>query len=210
MKTELEYKWSAGTYEDFSRLVKTSRRFGASAGPEDKLRNRDYYVDTHLARLRQAGAAARIRNCGGRWEFTYKTATSFSGGLARRGEQTVALDCGTSSEALKLLKTGALRSPELDLPFEHFEEIFTIDTRRYQRMIEMPGGTRALASFDDAKINVGEMEGHLCEIEFEFVEGNEQAFKNFAKKVSVTAELKPVTMSKVAAARAMQDGKIKF
>lgn len=210
MKTELEFKWAAGTYEDFSRLVKTSRRFGASAGPEEKLRNRDYYVDTPSATLREADTVARIRNCGKRWEFTYKTATSFRGGMAKRGEQTSRLEADTSSSALKCLKSGVLRPEGLALPFERLGEIFTIDTRRYQRMINIPGGTHALASFDDSKINVDDMEGHLCEIEFEFVDGNEQAFKNFAKKVSVTAELKSGGMSKVAAARAMQDGKIKF
>jgi len=211
MKTELEFKWGAGTYEDFSRFVKTSRRFGASAGPEEKLRNRDYYLDTPSATLRAAGKAARIRDTGSRWEFTLKSDTEFRDGMARRNEQTFPLETdGTASFALKHLKSGLLRAQGLELPFEYLGEIFTIDTRRRQRLIEMPGGTRALATFDDSKINAGDLEGFLREIEFELVEGNEQGFKNFAKKVSVTAELKPCKLSKVAAAYSLLDGTVSF
>ena len=211
MKTELEFKWGAGTYEDYSRFFKTSRRFGAFVGPEEKLRNRDYYLDTPSGAIRASGCAARIRDTGERWEFTLKSKTDFRDGMARRNEQTFPIETdGTASSALKQVKSGSLRAKGLDLPYEYFEEIFTIDTRRRQRVIELPGGTRALATFDDSKINAGDLEGHLREVEFEFVEGNEQGFKNFAKKVSVTAELKPCAMSKVAAAYALLDGKINF
>jgi len=161
--------------------------------------------------LRAAGGAARIRNSGKRWEFTLKGATESRGGLVRRSEQTFPLETdGTASSALKALRSGCLRAQGLELPFERLDEVFTIDTRRRQRVITLPGGTDALATFDDSKINVGDMEGYLREIEFEFIKGNEQGFKNFAKKASVTAELKTAVVSKVDAARSFLDGKVKF
>lgn len=205
---EMEFKWRAGSYDDFKRLANTARRFGASLGHESRLRNRDYYLDTLARDLRRAAAAARIRNSGSLWEFTFKTASPLRDGLASREEITATLaGAATFSSALKLLHSGAARCAELPVPAGELEQVFTIDTRRRQRIMDIPGGTRASAVYDDSQITAGGLSGSLREMELEFLSGDAQGFMNFARKLAATAGFSAVTASKVATALDMEAGK---
>ncbi len=187
---EIEFKWSVRSRMEFRRFLTAARKLGARLGSGKQLRIEDTYLDAKDGFFRRKRAALRIRKINGRMEMTLKSASSFKKGLATRSEATFPL-CSPAQANQELKKI---------LPHQPIVPLFTIRNRRTARKVILPGGTKAELNFDDLTIRRKNLTLKMLEIELEWLNGNLQKFKQFARRATRLSRLRLARISKVATA----------
>ena len=141
------------------------------------------YYDTPTHDLQKAGFSLRIRQDGGKWLQTVKTEAE---GVSRRGEWEVDLD------GPDLDLTAARRTPlaaVLKTLDDGLEPLFKTRVERTRRLIRV-GKAKVEAALDRGRVEAGEQNETLCELELELKSGDAAALYELAHKLGGAAPLR--------------------
>jgi len=142
----------------------------------------NHYYDTADARLSAMGIGLRIRGKNGQYEQTIKTAGSSHGGLHQRPEYNVALE--TNKVDLALFPAH-IWPAEIDVESlqQQLELRFTTHFLRSSYLLEFDNGDKLELVLDSGKVEAGEHQSDICEIELELVEGSVAPLFELAKQI---------------------------
>ncbi|MDR1684612.1 MAG: CYTH domain-containing protein [Elusimicrobiota bacterium] len=192
---ELEYKWRITAPRDFKKFDGVLRGLGFKKNAA-RLLITDTYFDDRAGALRAQKIALRLRrvNCG--YQITLKNASEIKNGLARRRENTLALNAQTSAGARACLR-GLFSGlwPHLGAP----QKLFTIKNKRKIILLENKI-LKAELALDNCDIITPRKKIKFYEAELELISGRRAAFDALAKELGVKTGLAPAVKSKVATA----------
>ena len=149
------------------------------------------YFDTPDLLLNKSRIALRVREKGGTFIQTLKTAGQSMGGLSRRGEWE--WDLSENKLDATLLTSDVWPS---EIPVENLVPIFETNFKRVSAIIES-SGTNVELAIDEGYILAGERRWPLSELELEIIEGEAGALFGIAAKI---AEIMPVMLSDISKA----------
>lgn len=197
MKREIEFKWRVRSPVGFATFRRMGTKLGAHWTRPNKIRIKDFYVDTHRFDFLRTRWVCRLREANGHWEITFKSPTPVRKGLASRLEKKIRLPSArTETDAFSELQRKARQVFDQTRPVT----LFVIRNNRRTRRVTLPDGTRMEASFDRVRIRRGRREVRMREIELEFLGGNLRNFKKFGRAMTRAAGLELTHRSKVATA----------
>lgn len=194
---EIEFKWQARSKKDFERFRHHAKALGAKAARSQTVLIRDLYLDTRDGKFTKAGLKCRLRQYGSKWQLTLKSFGRRKKGLVQRMEQEIKLPSFKYRAAALRYVIDRLGTIFFDAPPQKLFEIRNLRTLcRYK----LPGHAKAEACFDRVTISKGKKQIKMKEIEFEFLNGDLPAFKQFTGALTLTSGLSPQKKSKVATA----------
>ena len=198
---ETEYKWRINDKTEFKKIKKVLDEYFPGYIFSAPLLS-DTYFDTSSFTLSEEKSALRLRRISlagrSRYELTFKSASAIKGGLARRREITIPLNCRTRAAALKAFHA---KAAEVNPKAVGLKPVFSIHNRRKVFYIKHKTFEAEL-SFDNCLIKAGR-HMRMLEAELEHKGGKIAAFKRFAAILARGTGLKPSVKSKVATARAL-------
>ena len=170
----------------------------------------DTYYDTAAHELWKQGLTLRVREDGGEFTQTVKTAAATSPGLHERGEWECALPDGTPQPALlaRQIKPASL-SQLLSLPevAGHLVPIFRNVTRRTTWALRWPDGDEVECALDAGRIESGERNAEIAELELEIKRGSSTHLFELALALHADIPLRMSNGSKAARGFAMLEEK---
>lgn len=176
METELKLAVPAGEIGGIEKL-ELLQRYGTGQGEEKRLVST--YYDTPALDLRAERVSLRLRNKGGRWIRTVKTAGSSAGGLHRRNEFEVELEReALDLEAIKMLGIEVITRV---IDTQQLEPQFVTDFVRKQWLLQAPqGGAVVELALDRGWVRrcgvEADEEGvEICEVELELRDDSDRA-----------------------------------
>ena len=196
---EIEFKWQAHSKTDYEHFRRHAKALGAGAYHLQTLHIRDLYLDTAGGEFATAGLKCRLRHSGDKWQVTLKSFGRRKKGMAERMEREIKLPSFKSRIAALRYVTGRLEGVLLDGPLL---ALFEVRNLRSLCRYKLPGHAKAEACFDRVTISRGRKKIKMKEIEFEFLNGDLAAFKQFTGALTLTSGLKPQKKSKIATAAA--------
>ncbi len=175
---------------------------------EQRLRN--IYYDTPDQRLRQAGAALRLRSQrqgGGRarWLQTFKTAGKAAGGLSQRGEWESSVRGGQ----LDPVVLQGTPWPTLDADGQLFVQLapcFETEALRTLRLVSGEDGSHIEVVLDLGQVRVGDAHTDICELELELLKGRPDALFELAAHIATELAVLPTPVSKAERGWRLLDG----
>jgi len=170
----------------------------------------DTYYDTAAHELWKHGLTLRVREADGLWIQTVKTAAATSPGLHERGEWECALPDATPQPALlaRQIKPASL-SQLLSRPevAEHLIQIFRNVTRRTTWALKWPDGDELECALDVGRIESGECNAEIAELELEIKRGTSTHLFELALALHADIPLRMSNYSKAARGFAMIEQK---
>ena len=170
----------------------------------------DTYYDTAGHDLWKQGLTLRVREDGGAWIQTVKTAAATSPGLHERGEWECALPDATPQPASVVcqIKPSALSEllgrPEIT---DHLLPIFRNVTRRTTWTLKWPDGDEVECALDSGRIESGDRNAEIAELELEIKRGSSTHLFELALALHADIPLRMSNGSKAARGFAMLDEK---
>ncbi|SJN53126.1 CYTH domain protein [Vibrio ruber DSM 16370] len=194
METEIELKFFVSPeYSDVLR-----RKIAQTKILQHRCRElENTYFDTPDNWLRQHDIGLRIRCSDGVYVQTVKTSGRVVAGLHQRPEYNAEHDSNTPSLSLhpqEIWPEG--RSPE-QLEAE-LHPLFSTDFTREQWLVGMPDGSQIEVAFDQGKVQAGELEDPICEVELELKSGQTDALFSLARTLSDEGGVRLGNLSKAA------------
>lgn len=179
-----------------------------STALEQRLRN--IYYDTPDQRLRQAGAALRLRSLrqgGGRarWLQTFKTAGATTSSLSQRGEWEAAVRSGE----LDPVMLQGTPWPGLDADGQLFAQLapcFETEALRTLRLVSGDDGSHIEVVLDVGSVRAGEARTGLCELELELLKGRPESLFELAGHIAAELAVLPAPISKAERGWRLVDG----
>lgn len=157
----------------------------------------NHYFDTPERALLAARVSLRIREQGGVFIQTLKTAGTSVAGLHSRAEYNVSvpgpqldLDRFSPSELPEVLADKRVR--------DALQCVFTTRFERYALRVRLSGGGEAELALDSGEILSEDRRAHLCELELELLSGEPVALFDFAEEL---AALVPMHISNISKAQ---------
>lgn len=192
MSTEIEMKL-AMVPGDAERVLAHPIVTAALRGPPASKRLLSIYFDTPDLALHQHRVALRVRDKGGRWVQTLKTAGSGDDGLFVRRE----LECDVAGDRVEVEKVAddELRAWLVGLG-DRLEAVFVTDFVRQKGDLELGDGCVAELCVDVGEVRAGEMSEPLSEVELELVTGDVEPLKRFSGELRAALGLRPDNRSK--------------
>ena len=203
METELKLQVPPAQLERI-RQHPMLAQFAADGAQEHHLV--DTYYDTAGHELWKQGLTLRVREAGGEWTQTVKTAAATSPGLHERGEWECALPDPTPQPALlaRQIKPAALSQllarPDIT---EHLLPIFRNVTRRTTWALKWPDGDEVECALDTGRIESGEQHAEIAELELEIKRGTSNHLFELALALHAEIPLRMSNGSKAARGFAM-------
>ena len=170
----------------------------------------DTYYDTAGHDLWKQGLTLRVREDGGAWIQTVKTAAATSPGLHERGEWECALPDATPQPALlaRQIKPAALSEllgrEEISA---HLLPIFRNVTRRTTWALKWPDGDEVECALDSGRIESGERNAEIAELELEIKRGSSHHLFELALALHADIPLRMSNGSKASRGFAMLEEK---
>ena len=195
---EQEFKWDGGTPKAFERFLIALKKECDSLSVCKQIEITDYYLDDEEETLSRQKIALRIRRSGRNWESTCKSRSHLKKGLAVRQEKTFSLArMQTIKNVLRELTSSCIwkkisKKGDLKVRFKI----------RNHRRVYLASYKNCLceAALDNYVTFAGGHQMRRKEIELELKKGSTKDFKELIKKISVSSELMPSKISKVAGA----------
>jgi inorganic triphosphatase YgiF len=170
METELKLQVPPAQLE---RMRKHPVLAQLAAGGPTEHQLTDTYYDTAAHDLWKQGLTLRVRESGGAWIQTVKTAAATSPGLHQRGEWECALPDATPQPALlaRQIKQEALSQALADAEASQLVPIFRNLTRRTTWALRWPDGDEVECALDAGRIESGGSNTEIAELELEIKHG---------------------------------------
>ena len=157
----------------------------------------NHYYDTADASLSAMDIGLRIRGKNGQYEQTIKTAGSSHGGLHQRPEYNVALE--TNQLDLTLFPAHIWPADtDAESLQQQLELRFTTHFQRNSYLLEFDNGDKLELVFDAGKVEAGEYQSDISEVELELVEGSVERLFELAKQISQITPCRMGLFSKAA------------
>ncbi|MFC3461470.1 CYTH and CHAD domain-containing protein [Massilia haematophila] len=165
----------------------------------------DTYYDTAAHDLWKQGLTLRVRESGGAWIQTVKTAAATSPGLHERGEWECALPDATPQPALlaRQIKQEALSQALADAEAGQLLPIFRNLTRRTTWALRWPDGDEVECALDAGRIESGGSNTEIAELELEIKHGSSTHLFELALALHADIPLRMSNDSKAARGFAM-------
>ncbi len=175
---------------DFSDapVIATSAR---SKGTRRNLRT--VYYDTPERTLWRNGLSLRVRQSGARFVQTVKA--EFGDDPLRRGEWEASVP--SIAPDIALARSFIPAKLHANLERCEIEAVFTAETRRHQRILDLPSGAIEVA-FDQGLLKSGDRSVPVSEIELELKSGSPCAIYELALRLAEHGPLRPSVRSKAA------------
>ncbi|MEP2653047.1 MAG: CYTH domain-containing protein, partial [Paraglaciecola sp.] len=152
------------------------------------MRLTNYYFDTPNRLLRKHDIGLRIRSSDQYCEQTLKTSGHSIGGLHKRPEYNVSLDCydrsNTKSPNLSLFENSAWpKNFDLEAAQKDLETMFSTNFTRHVYLLDNKTSSIELV-WDNGEVRSGEFTLPICEIELELKKGAVKDLFKLAKQIS--------------------------
>ena len=176
-----------------------------SAGGPTEHQLTDTYYDTAAHDLWKQGLTLRVRESGGAWIQTVKTAAATSPGLHERGEWECALPDATPQPALlaRQIEQAALSQALADAEASQLVPIFRNHTRRTTWALRWPDGDEVECALDAGRIESGSGNTEIAELELEIKHGSSAHLFELALALHADIPLRMSNDSKAARGFAM-------
>ena len=167
----------------------------------------DIYYDTAGHDLWKQGLTLRVREAGGTWIQTVKTAAAVSPGLHERGEWECALPDATPQPALlaRQIKPASLSQALARAEADQLQPIFRNLTRRTTWSLKWPDGDEVECALDSGRIESGGANTEIAELELEIKRGSSSHLFELALALHADIPLRMSNDSKAARGFAMLD-----
>lgn len=165
----------------------------------------DTYYDTSAHDLWRHGLTLRVRESGGGWIQTVKTAAATSPGLHERGEWECALPDATPQPALlaRQIKQASLSQLLARAEADQLQPIFRNVTRRTTWALRWPDGDEVECALDAGRIESGGQNTEIAELELEIKRGSSNHLFELALALHADIPLRLSNGSKAARGFAM-------
>ena len=165
----------------------------------------DTYYDTAAHDLWKQGLTLRVREAGGTWVQTVKTAAATSPGLHERGEWECALPDATPQPDLlaRQIKPSALAQLLAAAEAKQLVPIFRNVTRRTTWSLRWPDGDEVECALDAGRIESGGNNTEIAELELEIKRGSSTHLFELALALHADIPLRMSNDSKAARGFAM-------
>lgn len=165
----------------------------------------DTYYDTAAHDLWKQGLTLRVRESGGAWIQTVKTAAPTSPGLHERGEWECALPDATPQPGLlaRQIKQAALSQALANAEARELVPIFRNLTRRTTWSLRWPNGDEVECALDAGRIESGGNNTEIAELELEIKHGSSTHLFELALALHADIPLRMSNDSKAARGFAM-------
>jgi inorganic triphosphatase YgiF len=194
METELKFALSPETRD---RIERHARALATPDGISTETQ-RTTYFDTPSRRLRKAGFTLRVRQAGGGFQQTLKSAGS---GTLHRQECEWPVESDEPDRSLVAKVPGAPK-----LGGEALEPVFRTDVQRTRLSVAPVAGAKVELAFDDGTVTAGEAGEPLNELELELKGGDEDALFRLGLDLLQVAPLALVNESKAERGWRLRDG----
>lgn len=194
---EKEYKWRADELLLNRALLWASSRIGSQSRT---IRMESSYFDTADGMLRNKKAALRLRRENERTVCCMKLRGEEESTDGLRAHEEYQCDAGTLEDGLRQLpEKGAPEALCGELLHAELKEICTVSFRRCAVLLQEQDTVCELA-LDKGELRREGRSAPLCEIELEYVAGDEKAFHALAAELADQLDLVPENESKLARA----------
>lgn len=194
---EKEYKWRADELLLNRALLWASSRIGSQSRT---IRMESSYFDTAGGMLRNKKAALRLRRENERTVCCMKLRSEEESADGLRAHEEYQCDAGTLEDGLRQLpEKGAPEALCGELLHAELKEICTVSFRRCAVLLQEQDTVCELA-LDKGELRREGRSAPLCEIELEYVAGDEKAFHALAAELADQLDLVPENESKLARA----------
>ena len=160
----------------------------------------DVYYDTAGHDLWKQGLSLRVREDGGTWIQTVKTAAAASPGLHQRGEWECSLPDATPQPALlaRQIKPASLSQLLAAAEAGQLQPIFRNLTRRTTWSLKWPDGDEVECALDAGRIESGGAHAEIAELELEIKRGSSNHLFELALALHADIPLRMSNASKAA------------